>query len=304
MSIVAGDLAILFGGHEQIYSTTLEKGGVLCCHYGNFKHDDMIGHPWGSKVLDHKKKKWFAVLRPTPELITLSLKHRTQILYLADISVVTMFLDAKPGAKIVESGTGSGSMTVSLARAVGATGKVFTFEFHAGRYHECTEEFKLYGLEETIQTNNRDVCLDGFLVDGLGSGTADGVFLDLPQPWLALPHADEVLSVGGRLVNFSPCIEQVSRVCQWLGSHDYSDVTTVECLIKGWNGWIHSGDSNQRGPKEVTVPPKVDIDVPHCATVNVPRLDRVPLENFFQHQLPMKTHTGYLTLAVKPSNDP
>lgn len=53
----------------------------------------------------------------------------------------------------------------------------------------------------------RDVCIDGFVVEDL----CDGVFLDLPAPWDAIDHAKRALSKtrGGRLVSFSPCIEQV-----------------------------------------------------------------------------------------------
>lgn len=59
------------------------------------------------------------LLRPTPELWTLSLPHRTQILYAPDMSFITMKLGLTPGAKVVEAGTGSGSFTHFLARTVG-----------------------------------------------------------------------------------------------------------------------------------------------------------------------------------------
>ena len=61
------------------------------------------------------------LVAPTPELWSLVLRHRTQILYVADISLVCSYLELRPGSVVLESGTGSGSLTHSLARAVAPT---------------------------------------------------------------------------------------------------------------------------------------------------------------------------------------
>lgn len=49
-------------------------------------------------------KGFIYLLHPTPELWTLSLPHRTQILYVADISFISTYLDMKPGSRVIESG--------------------------------------------------------------------------------------------------------------------------------------------------------------------------------------------------------
>ncbi len=67
---------------------------------------------------------------------------RTQIVDELDASVVTFYLDLYPGCVAVESGTGSGNMTLSLARAVWPSGKVHSFEYNKFRADEATAEFK------------------------------------------------------------------------------------------------------------------------------------------------------------------
>lgn len=65
------------------------------------------------------------LLAPTPELWTLVLSHRTQFLYIAGFSFAVMYLEIVPGCLVIESGTGSGSLTTSLARAVAPTGSCY-----------------------------------------------------------------------------------------------------------------------------------------------------------------------------------
>jgi len=70
----------------------------------------------------------------------MALPHRTQILYLADIAFITSYLNIKRGSEVIEAatlphplGTGSGSFSHSIARTIGSSGRLWTYEFHEGR---------------------------------------------------------------------------------------------------------------------------------------------------------------------------
>jgi len=151
------------------------------------------------------------LLPPTPETWTLSLPHRTQVVYTPDYSYIIQRLRVRPGSVVIEAGAGSGSFTHAAARAVfngyptlssdasptsnqpsppTLQGKVFSFEFHEPRFQKLKTEIHEHGLSSIVQITHRDVCADGFSVlqNSTQAVQADAIFLDLPAPWLALKH--------------------------------------------------------------------------------------------------------------------
>jgi tRNA (adenine57-N1/adenine58-N1)-methyltransferase len=120
-----------------------------------------------------------------------------------------MHLNLHPGCIVLESGTGSGSLTHALARAVAPAGHVHTFEFHALRAEEARKEFAVHHLDKLITVALRNIEDKGFPEEL--AGKADGVFLDLPGPWKVVPSAAQCLKPDGKFCAFSPCIEQVSH---------------------------------------------------------------------------------------------
>ena len=97
-----GDTVVLFLGYENMLQTNVVKDKVHQTRYGALYHNDLIGKRYGTKI--QCTKGWLFILHPSPELWTLTLPHRTQILYSTDISMITIQLDLKPGSVVVESG--------------------------------------------------------------------------------------------------------------------------------------------------------------------------------------------------------
>jgi len=200
------------------------------------------------------------LLRPSPELWTSGLPHRTQVVYTPDYSYVLQRIRARPGTRIIEAGAGSGSFTHASARAVyngyprGDTdkkGKVFSFEYHQPRFEKMQEEIKNHGLDGIVHITHRDVYQEGFLIDGK-SPQATAIFLDLPAPWEALHHLSRrKIHKGGKpddsddawespldpkqsvhICTFSPCIEQVTRTALELRTLGWTDIDMVEIAHK------------------------------------------------------------------------
>jgi tRNA (adenine57-N1/adenine58-N1)-methyltransferase len=161
------------------------------------------------------------LLAPTPDLWTYSLKHRTQILYPTDIALILSELHIKPGSVVLESGTGSGSLSSSFARTLAPHGHLHTFEFNAQRVLDARADFAMLGLDaNVVSVYWRDVCGNGFPLVDEG---VDAVFLDLPAPHATTLVQSIVRNLRpmGRLCSFSPCMEQVQRMCVALAQNGF-----------------------------------------------------------------------------------
>ncbi|CDR99388.1 related to GCD14-translational repressor of GCN4 [Sporisorium scitamineum] len=118
--IKAGDLIIVFASRDKTpMPLTVTPGEHVSNMFGHFPHNDMVGMPYGSKMISKNGRGYVYLLRPTPELWTLALPHRTQILYAPDMSFISMKLNMGPGSRVIEAGTGSGSFSHFIARTVG-----------------------------------------------------------------------------------------------------------------------------------------------------------------------------------------
>lgn len=158
---------------------------------------------------------------------------------------------------------------------------------------------------ENVHLTNRDVYSGGFLVEGmLKEKQADSIFLDLPSPWLAVPHAALVLKRGGRLCNFSPCIEQVQKTILELAKFGFGDFKTIECLQRVYERRRTKTNSIFKEARK-----QIDRDIDELL-INNEELKKVVQEYEgpdqdprmfyeFVHDNRGKWHTGYLTFCMK-----
>ncbi|CAN6633642.1 tRNA (adenine(58)-N(1))-methyltransferase catalytic subunit TRM61 [Trichomonascus vanleenenianus] len=234
-TIQENDLVLAWMTRTNVKPIVIKKGEVLNTRFGAFPHEAMIGAKFGSQVSSSSGKGFIHLLAPSPELWTVSLPHRTQIVYTPDSSYIVQRLNIRPGTHVIESGTGSGSFTHQIARTVSKRGKVYTYEFHEPRFHQAKAEIDEHGLADIVTITHRDVCNNGFDIEQQKL-EASAVFLDLPSPWAAIPHLKSVVT-RERIVSiccFSPCIEQVTKTIEVLKKEGFQRIETVEVSAKKW----------------------------------------------------------------------
>jgi tRNA (adenine57-N1/adenine58-N1)-methyltransferase len=235
-TIKAGDLVVIMESFDKLTFAYAEDGGVYCNRNGHFRHADFIGKPYGCKIRSHNNRGYgfCYLLKPTPELWARSLNHRTQIVHELDQSQIIFQLYIQPNMTVVESGTGSGAMSHSIMRTIAPHGMLHTYEFNAHRAETARQEFKNNGVSHLVETHHKDVCGGAKEAGGfdLPGQTVDAAFLDLPEPWLAVPHAAFILKANGRIASYSPCVEQTQRTVASLEKAGFHSIKTMEYRLQ------------------------------------------------------------------------
>ena len=258
-TIEPSSLVVVFESFDSLNFVYATPGEVFYNKNGHFHHDDFIGKPYGCKIRSRNNRGlgFLYLLRPTPELWARSLNHRTQIVHELDSAMVVFNLNLRPNMVVCESGTGSGAMSHCIMRAVAPHGKLHTYEFNQVRANTAREEFKRNGVDHVVKVHWRDVCgkpqsneseekksthgteneeedalefgSGGF---DIGPAAAHAIFLDLPEPWLAIPHAAHTIKPNGTICSYSPCMEQTQRTAQAMKEYGFHSLKTIEVRLR------------------------------------------------------------------------
>ena len=125
-----GDQVQLTDPKGRHYTFTLEAGKNFHTHKGSFPHDELIGAPEGTVVRTTGNVAYLA-LRPLLPDYVLSMPRGAAVVYPKDAGQILAMADIFPGARVVEAGVGSGSLTTFLLRAIGDQGMLHSYERRA-----------------------------------------------------------------------------------------------------------------------------------------------------------------------------
>ncbi len=263
------------------YALTLKAGEKFQFSGETIPHDDLIGKPDGSVVTLSGGKRMLALL-PTLAEYVLKMPRGAQVLYPKDLAIIPMWADVYPGAKVFESGAGSGALTMALLRAVGMRGSVVTYEVREDFSRTAMSNIERYmGPAPNLRLERRDT-YEGIVLSP-GEDPFDRVILDLPEPWRVVPHAALALRPGGIYLSYVPTVPQVMQTVEALERASvFGMIQTFETLLRTWNIQGRSVRPDHRMVAHsgfVTVARKVDASFAGGAPVVPPHSDTVPEES-------------------------
>ncbi|MHB8339574.1 MAG: tRNA (adenine-N1)-methyltransferase [Mycobacteriales bacterium] len=212
------------------HTVLLAPGGQFHTHRGALAHDDLLGQEEGVVVTSAAGTPYLA-LRPLLADFTLAMPRGAAVVYPKDAAVIVGYADIYPGARVLEAGAGSGALTCSLLRAVGAAGIVHSVERRAEFAAVASANVERFfgGPVPTWDLRIGDV---GDLV-GL---EVDRVVLDLLAPWEVLTAAGGALRPGGVLCCYLATTTQLSRTVEALREHGgFAEPEALETLLRTWH---------------------------------------------------------------------
>jgi tRNA (adenine57-N1/adenine58-N1)-methyltransferase catalytic subunit len=224
----AGERILLFDAKGRRYLVTLAEGGEFHTHAGPIDHDELIGREEGSRVRSRKGGRYIAV-RPTLAEVVLKMPRGAQVIYPKDLGPILIRADIFPGARVLESGLGSGALSMTLLRAGADISGYEIREDFAVRAQANVVGFLGEAALERYDVKIRDV------YDGIEETDLDRVVLDLPEPWRVVKHAETALRPGGILLSYLPTITQAVTLREALEHSGFGMAETVEVLERSWH---------------------------------------------------------------------
>lgn len=230
-----GDRVQLTGPKGRLHTITLREGGELHTHHGVLKHSELVGQPDGSVVANSGGHEYLA-LRPLLRDFVMSMPRGAAIVYPKDAAQILAEADIFPGATVVEAGVGSGALSLWLLRAIGAEGRLVSFE-----RREDFAEVARANVETFTGAvpPNWDVVVGDLAEDlphTVAAASVDRVVLDMLAPWECIDAVADALTPGGVVVCYVATATQLSRVAEYIRATGlFTEPDANETMVRGWH---------------------------------------------------------------------
>jgi tRNA (adenine57-N1/adenine58-N1)-methyltransferase len=226
----AGEAVLFIDRKNRQYLKTLRAGAAVSVRGGKVDADSLIGHSDGVRVRS-SMGDWFLVLRPTYAQLVPNLPRAAQVIYPKDVGPILLWGDIHPGALVVEAGAGAGALTIALLRAIGAEGRLVSYDCREDHVEMARENVARFHGEAPSWTLKL-----GDVYEAIEERDVDRIVLDLAEPWRAIPTAAAALVPGGVFLAYLPTVLQVKTLVDELTRHPlFAAIDTFETLQRFWH---------------------------------------------------------------------
>ncbi|WP_338600911.1 tRNA (adenine-N1)-methyltransferase [Sulfolobus tengchongensis] len=226
MPLNEGDPVVIWLDPKRVYLTKLEKGKRIETDKGIIFHDKIIGLEYGSS-LDLQTGIKAYLLKPTiHDLYYKGLKRPSQVLYPKDIGYILTTISLSQVKRVLEAGTGSGFLTISLALSLGSDAKIYTYDIREDMQKIAKFNANVLGVQDKIVFKLKDVR------EGVEEKELDGAFLDMPDPWNVIPKILDSLNPSATIVVFVPTVNQIEKTYFAMRNSGVIDIHVEELMLR------------------------------------------------------------------------
>ncbi|MDK8496353.1 tRNA (adenine-N1)-methyltransferase [Corynebacterium marquesiae] len=228
-----GDRVQLTDAKRRHYTVILEEGGHFHSHKGIINHDDIVGMDEGS-VIESTLGSSFLLFRHLMVDHVLSMPRGAAVIYPKDAAQILVEGDIFMGARVLEAGAGSGALSMSLLRAVGPEGHVYSYEVRDDHLEYAVDNVKEYFGEQPEWWSPRLGDLGDVTAEDLG-GPVDRVILDMLEPWEHLETVRDLLIPGGVFMTYVATVPQLMKVMEGIRELKcFTEPKAWESLVREW----------------------------------------------------------------------
>ena len=228
MAIIKNKSPVLFFyNNSKKWLMNISKKESLHTHIGVLKHADAIGKEYGSRLMTNKDK-YVYLLEPTMYDYIMKIQHGTQIVYPKDLGYIAARAGIQDGQKILEIGTGSGSLTSFVASIVKPRGHVYTFDVDENFMKIAEKNIRKSGVSKYVTQHNLDLKTS----KEIPVTDMDVALIDLGDPWIVIPKVRQMLKGSGSIFAICPTMNQLEKLTMALVENEFTDIESTEHIIR------------------------------------------------------------------------
>jgi len=228
-----GDRVQLTDAKRRHYTVILKEGGQFHSHKGIINHDDIMGMDEGS-VIESTLGSSFLLFRHLMVDHVLSMPRGAAVIYPKDAAQILVEGDIFMGARVLEAGAGSGALSMSLLRAVGPEGHVYSYEIREDHLEYAVDNVEEYFGARPEWWSPRLGDLGDVTAEDLG-GPVDRIILDMLEPWENLETVRDLLIPGGVFMTYVATVPQLMKVMEGIRELQcFTEPKAWESLVREW----------------------------------------------------------------------